>query len=136
MCITIGHGKVYSLISPATSRCRITTFHGDPVHLLYTVRALYIGVSTATASFSFRSCQFMTIGTTFRIHLSISTASQKRFWALHPLGGLWVEKLGITCLPGRVPQTPAKDCVLCYLSPGQGSPAFPLMDGGAIIGTS
>ena len=110
-CIPIGHGKVYSLISPATFRCRITIFHGDPDHLLYAVRALYIGVSTATASFSFRSCQFMTIGTTFRIHLSFSTASQKRFWALHPSGELWVEKLG-------PPQTPAKDCVLC-------TPAFP-----------
>ena len=92
---------MYSLISPATSRCRITTLHGDSVQLLYAVRALYIGVSTATASFSFRSCQFMTIGTTFRIHLSVSTASQKRFWALHPLRDLWVEKLG-------PPQSPLK----------------------------
>src|SRR5947209_20302638 len=77
--VSVGHGEAYGFTSPATFRWGIVAFHEGFVRCFYAVGAFYIGVFTATAGFCFYSCQFMTIGTTFRFHPGVSTTFQRHF---------------------------------------------------------
>src|ERR1051326_6292762 len=78
-CVAVGHGEAYSFTCPATFRWGIAAFHESFIRWFYVVGDFYIGMFTATAGFCFYSCQFMTIGTTFRFHPGVSTTFQRRF---------------------------------------------------------